>query len=78
MTSHNMSRSIPVFLVLMAVAVILIVGGAATTGFVFGLIVVGIAGLLLGSMFLHEGLHSGHLEESRRRRLYRGPYTGRF
>ena len=78
MSSHTVTRSLPVLLGLMAVAVLLILVGAATAGFVFGLIVVGIAALLLGSMFLHEGVHGEEPRRLPRRRMYRDPRASGF
>jgi hypothetical protein len=59
-----------VILVLMGIAVILMIAGSSGTGFVLGLIVVGIAALLLGSMFVDEVGHS----QTHRRRGARHPY----
>ena len=78
MSSHAVTRSLPILLLLMAVAVLLILSGAATTGFVFGLVVVGIAGILLGAMFLHEGLQGEARGRVNDRRLHRGPHASGF
>lgn len=69
-TRQMVSRSLPVILVLMGIAVILMIAGSSGTGFVLGLIVVGIAALLLGSMFVDEVGHS----QAHRRRRARHPY----
>lgn len=58
-TRRMMTRSLPAFLLLMAIAVILILSGSAGTGFELGLIVVGIVALLLASMFIDEVSHFG-------------------
>ncbi len=55
---HIITRSLPAFLFLMAIAVILILAGSAATGFALGLVVVGIVALLLASMLIHEVSHS--------------------
>ena len=57
-TRQMVSRSLPVILVLMGISVILMLAGSSGTGLVLGLIVVGIAALLLGSMFVDEVGHS--------------------
>jgi multisubunit Na+/H+ antiporter MnhB subunit len=53
-TRHMMTRSLPAFLFLMAIAVVLILAGSAGTGFALGLVVIGIAAVLLASMFIDE------------------------
>lgn len=68
-TRQMVSRSLPVILVLMGISVILMLAGSSGTGFVLGLVVVGIAALLLGSMFVDE---VGHSQDHRRRT--RRPY----
>ena len=75
MTTHTVTRSLPMLLLLMAVSVLMILAGATTAGFVFGLVVVGIAGVLLGSMFLREGYSEGNRDQLRPRRAHRGPYA---
>ena len=66
-------RGLPVLLLLMAVAVILILSGAAAVGFAFGLVVAGMAGIVVVSSAIHDVARS----ESQQRRgssyLYRGP-----
>ncbi len=67
-TRHIITRSLPAFLFLMALAVILILAGSAT-GFALGLVVVAIAALLLASMFIDEVSHPRpRAERSRYRR----------
>jgi hypothetical protein len=76
-TRQMVSRSLPVILVLMGISVILMLAGSSGTGFVLGLIVVGIAALLLGSMFVDE---VGHSQDRRRRtaRPYRRTPASRY
>ena len=64
-TRQMVSRSLPVILVLLGISVILMLAGSSGAGFVLGLIVVGIAAVLLGSMFVDE---VGHSTDRRRQR----------
>jgi hypothetical protein len=62
-------------LMLMAVAVLLILSGAGSVGFIFGLVVAGLAGVLLLSAMLHEAIHSENRARPRARRAYRAPHA---
>lgn len=64
-------------LVLMGISVILMLAGSSGTGFVLGLVVVGIAALLLGSMFVDEVGHS-HGHRRRTTRPYRRTPARRY
>lgn len=57
----------------MAIAVILMLSGADSAGFALGLIVVGIAAVLLGSMFVDEAVRGANRRSTRRPR-YRGTH----
>jgi ABC-type transport system involved in cytochrome bd biosynthesis fused ATPase/permease subunit len=68
-------RGLPMLLALMAVAVILILAGAGSAGLAFGLVVAGMAGVLLVSTVLHDVKHTDDRHRSRHRDLYRGPHV---
>ena len=68
-------RGLPMLLLLMAVAVILILAGAGSAGLPFGLVVAGMAGVLLVSTVLHDVKHADDRRRPRRRDLYRGPHV---
>jgi hypothetical protein len=72
MTHQVGKRGLPVVLLLLAVAVIMILDGAVTTGFALGLIVAGAAGLLVVAMVLYEVAHGEH-RRPRGGRPYRTP-----
>ena len=65
-------RGLPMLLLLMAVAVILILTGASSVGFAFGLVVAGTAGVLLVSTLVYD---VAHIDRRRDARLYRGPHA---
>lgn len=69
------TRGLPTLLVLMAIAVILILSGAAAFGFAFGLVVAGVAGVVLVSTLLHDVVQSEHRHPTRRSQLYRAPHA---
>jgi fatty acid desaturase len=76
-TKQMVTRSLPAILLLMAISVILMLAGSSGTGFVLGLVVVGIAAVLLGSMFIDEVGHSrGHRQ--RDPRSYRRTPVSRY
>jgi hypothetical protein len=67
------TRGVPTLLVLMAVAVILILAGAASVGLTLGLAVAGTAGILLVSAVLYEVTNSNNPDRPRQGRGYRRP-----
>ena len=66
-------RGLPVLLLLMAVAVILILSGAAAVGFAFGLVVAGMAGVVVVSSAIHDVARSELQQRRGSSYLYRGP-----
>lgn len=68
---------LPTLLLLMAAAVILILSGASTVGFAFGLAVAGTAGILLVSTLLYEVANSEDRYEPREARVAR-PHPREF
>lgn len=64
------TRGLPTLLVLMAIAVLLILSGSAGFGLTFGLIVAGMAGVVLMTMVFMDLAH----RESRRRSRQTGMY----
>ncbi|HEY1523969.1 MAG TPA: hypothetical protein VGF70_13230 [Solirubrobacteraceae bacterium] len=75
-TRQMVTRSLPAILLMMAISVILMLAGSSGTGFVLGLVVVGIAAVLLGSMFVDEVGHSRGRQRERRR--YRRTPASRY
>lgn len=71
-------RGLPTLLLLMGVAVILILAGAGSVGLTFGLVVAGMAGLLLVSMVLHEVANGADRNRRREERIYRRPHARGF
>lgn len=69
---------LPTLLLLMAVAVILILTGATSVGFAFGLVVAGVAGVLLVSTLVYEVANSVNRHRRRDARVYRRPYARQF
>lgn len=69
MRHYNVARGLPMLLLLMAVAVILIIAGASDVGFAFGLVVAGIAGMLLVAMVMYEVVHTANRDRRRNERL---------
>ena len=65
-------------LLLMAVAVILILSGASSVGFAFGLVVAGMAGVLLVSTVVYDVTHRDERYRPRDSSLYRGPQAGSY
>jgi hypothetical protein len=69
---------LPTSLLLMAVAVILMLSGASAVGFAFGLVVAGVAGVVLLSTLLYEVANRGDRYRARDARGYRGPHARGF
>jgi multisubunit Na+/H+ antiporter MnhB subunit len=68
-------RGLPMLLLMMAVAVILILAGAGSAGLAFGLVVAGMAGVLLAATVLYDVTHTDARRRPRHRDLYRGPHV---
>jgi hypothetical protein len=58
-TRQIITRSLPVFLLLMAIAILLMLAGSGSAGFVLGLVVVGLAALLLGLLVVEDVTQAG-------------------
>lgn len=78
MNHQVVKRGLPVLLLLLALAVILILSGAIATGFEFGLVVAGTAGLLLVSMLLYEVAHDERRHRPHGGRPHREPHAKGF
>ncbi len=72
------TRGLPALLLLMAIAVILILSGATSVGFTFGLVVAGMAGVVLLSTALHDVARGDYRERPRRSYVSRGPSRSRY
>ena len=68
------TRGLPTLLVLMGVAVILIIAGAGSVGFTFGLVVALTAGAVLVLSVLYEVASGNGRERTRHERVYRRPH----
>lgn len=68
-------RGLPMLLLLMAVAIILILSGATSVGFAFGLVVAGMAGVLLVSTLVYDVVHTDDDHRPRDSRVYRRPHA---
>lgn len=65
------TRGLPTLLLLMAIAVLLILSGATGVGFAFGLVVVGMAGVVLVATLLYDLTQGEHRRSRRRAGVYR-------
>lgn len=72
MRNQIATRGLPALLVLMGVAVILIITGAGSVGFTFGLVVALTAGAFLVASVLYEVANSGNRDRRR------GPHARGF
>ncbi len=68
------TRGLPTLLLLMAIAVILILSGATAVGFTFGLVVAGMAGVVVIASALHDVASGDYQARTRESYLYRGPW----
>jgi hypothetical protein len=66
---------LPTLLLLMAIAVILILSGAGSVGFVFGLVVAGLTGVILVSSVFYEVAHFEDRYWLGSSRVRRGPHA---
>lgn len=77
MRNQIATRGLPALLVLMGVAVILIIAGAGSVGFTFGLVVALTAGAFLVASMLYEVANSNR-DRRREDRVYRRPHVRGF
>lgn len=69
------TRALPILLLLMAIAVLLILSGATGVGLAFGLVVAGMAGVVLVATVLHDLAQGEYRDRPRRSGPYRWPHA---
>jgi ABC-type transport system involved in cytochrome bd biosynthesis fused ATPase/permease subunit len=68
-------RSLPVVALLLAGAIVLILAGSGTVGFAIGLALVGLAAVLIVSVFFYEVGRSEDRDRARERQAYGAPHA---
>lgn len=72
------TRSLLPLALLLAGAIVLIVGGGSTVGFAVGFAVIGIAAVLLTALFFYEVGRSEDRDRARERSRRAGPHANRL